>query len=458
MIRNMRHKFVWITMLSLGVILCLNLMVIYQAMTVSNRSAAEAVLRGVIQEDGRIDFKNPPMLGDGEMAGDGSQSGKDDKKSQETLAVQNNGDEQSGTDVQESQNGRSLQWRNRRPEQMTRLANLKQTFAVRIDQDNQVLEVIDNGRSSFEEEEICAMVETILASGSVSGMIQNHRYLTGEKPYGKIIAFLDCSHERDNLSRLLIICLVAGVSCIVVLLGVVIWLSYWAVKPVEEGFRRQKQFVADASHELKTPLTVISANTSVLENLHGRSQWTENIQTDISRMNHLINDMLRLARLEQSESELKHISFDFSQMVSGLLLSFESMAFETEKIFSYEVEPDIHYIGNQEELRRMLSVFLENAFKYSEAGGRITCFMKKEHANREKSKIIVEIYNTGSGISEEARAHIFERFYREENSHSREKEGFGLGLSIAGQILERHKGRVRVESDGGSYTLFRLIL
>lgn len=415
MIKNMRHKFVWITMLSLGVILCLNLLVIYQSMTVSNRNAAEAVLRGVTEADGRIDFKNPPMPGE-------SRSEQPKRKY-------------------------------RQPEQLTRLANLKQTFAVRLDTEGNVLEVIDNGRSSFEEEEIRAMVSSILANGSVSGMVQNHRYLVADKPYGKIIAFLDCSHEQDNLSRLLTICLAAGICCMAVLLGVVVWLSYWAVRPVEEGFKRQKQFVADASHELKTPLAVISANTSVLENLHGRSQWTENIQADISRMSRLINDMLRLARLEQPEAELKLASFDMSQMVSGLLLSFESMAFETEKSFSYDVEPGIWYRGNQEELRRMLSIFLENAFKYSEAGGRVTCSVKKE-----KSKILIEIYNTGSGISLEAREHIFERFYREENSHSREKEGYGLGLSIAGRILECHRGKVKVESDGASYTMFRVTL
>ena len=415
MIKKMRHKFVWITMLSLGVILCLNLLVIYQSMTISNRNAAEAVLRGVTEEDGRIDFKNPPMPGE---------SRSEQQK-----------------------------WKYRQPEQLTRLANLKQTFAVRLDMEGNVLEVIDNGRSSFEEEEIHALVSSILSNGSVSGMVQSHRYLVADKPYGKIIAFLDCSHEQDNLSRLLTICLVAGISCMVVLLGVVIWMSYWAVRPVEEGFKRQKQFVADASHELKTPLAVISANTSVLENLHGRSQWTENIQADVSRMSRLINDMLRLARLEQPESEVKLSTFDMSQMVSGLLLSFESMAFETEKSFSYDVEPDIQYRGNQEELRRMLSIFLENAFKYSEAGGRVTCSVKMK-----KSKIVIEIYNTGSGISVEARERIFERFYREENSHSREKEGCGLGLSIASQILERHRGKVKVESDGASYTMFRITL
>ena len=212
MIKNMRHKFVWITMLSLGVILCLNLLVIYQSMTVSNRNAAEAVLRGVTEADGRIDFKNPPMPGE-------SRSEQPKRKY-------------------------------RQPEQLTRLANLKQTFAVRLDTEGNVLEVIDNGRSSFEEEEIRAMVSSILANGSVSGMVQSHRYLVADKPYGKIIAFLDCSHEQDNLSRLLTICLAAGICCMAVLLGVVVWLSYWAVRPVEEGFKRQKQFVEDASHEL----------------------------------------------------------------------------------------------------------------------------------------------------------------------------------------------------------------
>ena len=429
MIKKMRHKFVGITMLSLGVILCLNLLVIYQAMTISNQSAAESVLRGVIEADGKIDFKNPPMPGDssGEAP---EQSGSEDR----------------------------THWKYRQPEEMTRLANLKQTFAVQVDQEGNIINIIDNGRTSFEKEEIYSMVETILENKTVSGEVQNHRYLIGEKPYGMIVAFLDCSHERDNLSRLLTVCLSAGITCMAVLLAVVIGLSYWAVKPVEEGFKRQKQFVADASHELKTPLAVISANTSVLENLNGKSQWTENIQGDISRMNRLINDMLRLARLEQPESELKRSSFNFSKMASGLLLSFESVAFETGKTFSYDVEPNLSYQGNQEELRRMLSVFLENAFKYSEAGGRITCTVKKEHEKKDKSKMLIEIYNTGSGISEEARAHIFERFYREENSHSREKEGYGLGLSIASRILEHHRGRVKAESDGISYTLFRITL
>lgn len=408
MIKEMRCKFICIAMACVGAIFLLNLLVINISMNISNQREAAAILERVIREDGRMIPEH----------GDQPESLKDNKDPQ----------------------GRK---------RIARISGIKRTFAVKMDQNGEILTIIDNGSSSLTEDEISELAKQIGSGPKTEGMIRNHRYQTEKTPYGTIIAFLDCSREQSNMNRLMVICLTAGAVGIILLFVLVLRFSAWAVKPVEEGFRRQKQFIADAGHELKTPLAVISSNTSVLEGIYGKSQWTGYIGEEVERMGRLINDMLRLAMMERPEVKMEKQSFDFSKMATRILLSYESMAYEQMKEFGYLVDPDITYHGNQDALSQMLHIFVDNAFKYSGAGGKVEITVKKERRG-----LSIEVYNTGSSIANNAKDQVFERFYREETSHSRETDGYGLGLSIAKEIIDRHHGKVEVKSDETTYASF----
>ena len=408
MIKKMRCKFICIAMACVGAIFLLNLLVINISMNISNQREAAAILERVIHEDGRMIPEH----------GEQPESPKDNKDPQ----------------------GRK---------RIARISGLKRTFAVKLDQDGEILTIIDNGSSSLTEDEIRELAKQIGSGPKTEGMIRNHRYRSAKTPYGTIIAFLDCSREQNNMNRLMIICLTAGAVGIILLFVLVLRFSAWAVKPVEEGFKRQRQFIADAGHELKTPLAVISSNTSVLEGLYGKSQWTGYIGEEVERMGRLINDMLKLAMMERPESKLEKKPFDFSQMATQVLLSYESMAYEQMKEFGYLVDPDITYNGNRDALNQMLHIFVDNAFKYSGAGGKVEITVKKERRG-----LIIQVYNTGSSIANDAKDQVFERFYREETSHSRETDGYGLGLSIAKEIIDRHHGKVEVKSDETAYVSF----
>lgn len=409
MITKLRVKFVCITMLSVGFIFLLLLVAVNVSMTISIRKEADYILNRVIEADGRID--RPKAESDSSAFGQAVDLSR-----------------------------------------MMRISNIKRTFAVRLDHQGHISDIVDNGSSSFTREEIESLVEQIVSENKTSGEFQNHRYLSSPASYGTIIAFVDCTHEEDSMNRLLKICLITGSICIVFLLAAAVFLSFWATGPVSEGFKRQKQFIADASHELKTPLAVIGANVSVLEGTFGSNQWTDYIQAEIKRLNRLVNDMLKLAKMGQpQQSGYLMETLNLSKIALEVLLPYECVAFEQGKTLDYQVNPGLTAHGNKDGLVQVLHIFMDNAFKYSEPGGRIQVMAKQE-----RKKVCVEVRNTCSGISKKAQDHIFERYYREDSSHNRQTGGYGLGLPIAKAILDRHHAKVKVKSDGTSFVSFQI--
>ena len=230
-------------------------------------------------------------------------------------------------------------------------------------------------------------------------------------------------------------------------------MSGWIIRPVEHAFERQKRFIADASHELKTPLTIINANAEVLSSSPEPDKWIANILEQTQRMNVLIRDLLNLAKLDSTIPREHFTQFNLSSAVSASSLFFESCAFESHKNFQMDIEENLLLFGNESAIRQLVSILLDNAFKYSGEGETI-----KISLSRKGEKKILTVYNTGSGISQEDQKHIFERFYRSDSSRSRESGGYGLGLSIAKAIVENHKGSISVRSDGKSYTQITAML
>lgn len=223
-------------------------------------------------------------------------------------------------------------------------------------------------------------------------------------------------------------------------------LTSWIIKPVQESFDKQKQFIADASHELKTPLSVIIACSEMLEEDPGRTKWLRNIRTEADRMNDLIMDLLNLASSEQPE-QMPLQKGDLSKTVELAALTFEGKAFESNVRLECDITPGISIDMHENSIRQLVEILLDNAVKHSDIGETVHLSMKNHHGRPE-----LTVTNSGEGIPAGEEQKIFERFYRSDKSRSRSEGRFGLGLAIAGSIMKNHNGTITAASSDGRTT------
>ena len=228
--------------------------------------------------------------------------------------------------------------------------------------------------------------------------------------------------------------------------------SNWIVKPVEDTFSKQVQFISDASHELKTPLAVIEANSDVLENEIGENKWLGYIQNETQNMDKLINELLLLAKMENADTIKEYENFDLSGELEMATSVFESMAFEKNVTIKTEIGENIPFHGNKQDLGHVFSVLIDNAIKHSEPNTDILVSLKKE-----KEAVVFQVSNHGEEIPKEEREKIFERFYRVDKSRNRNEKRYGLGLAIAKSIVLKYKGEILVNCKDG-ITTFKVIL
>ena len=295
-------------------------------------------------------------------------------------------------------------------------------------------------------ETLNAVVSAALAEEKPEGLLPRYglRYLRRDDGWHTRLAFVDFSVEAAAMRRMLFSCILIALLSLIPLFGVSLLLSRWAVGPVERAWRQQRQFLSDASHELKTPLTVILSNAELLEHAQmdeRARRWTDNIRSESRRMKTLVEEMLSLARTETGERSPVLGEVSLSDIAADCALSFEPVAFESGKPLRYEIAPGVLVSGDGEKLRRLISVLLDNAIKYGAAGGTVSLTL--ETAGRQ-ARLITE--NPGERIAPEVLSHLFERFYRGDASRG-EQSGFGLGLSIATAIASEHGGTLKAESD-----------
>ncbi|PLX32739.1 MAG: hypothetical protein C0604_04780 [Clostridiales bacterium] len=327
-----------------------------------------------------------------------------------------------------------------------------QGFSVKIDDAGNILE-IDNGNSSVSEEAVLEYAANALEDGGEEGEIGVIRYMTGEKPYGKIIAFADSSLSDVIMKNLRNLWYVIGLISMGILIVFSTILSGMAIKPVEEAFEKQKQFVADSSHELKTPLSIISANADVLEMEIGQNEWLTQMKLQTRRMSGLIHDLLMLAKTEAAGENIVFSEFNLSGAVTHAVLPFEVVAYEHGRRIECEIEEDISMRGDRQSINKMMEALLDNAVKYSEKDSAISVRLFARGSKR-----IIEVQNRGCGVSEAQKGKLFDKFYRTDDSRARETGGYGIGLSIVKSIVDMHKGRIETEGEEGEYILFRIIL
>ena len=292
----------------------------------------------------------------------------------------------------------------------------------------------------FNENSVEYIIETVLSKPYDASQIGNVYYFIEEFRGGYILIASDMTEMviafRVNLLTTFII-----LFSIYGLLFFIVWaLSFKVFAPIKEAFYKQKQFISNASHELKTPLTIISANTDVLRQSED-NQWLKNIKNQTTRMDDLVKDMLSLAKIDEGTANLNKEKFNLSQIVLGSSLPFDAVAFEKGKNLSLDVENDLQYFGDIQSVKQIVNILLYNAVKHAERGGHIVVTLKKE-----SNKIVLSVFNTGSSIPDNQANKVFERFYRGDHSRSRDSGGSGLGLSIAKSIADMNKWKISAVS------------
>ena len=228
-------------------------------------------------------------------------------------------------------------------------------------------------------------------------------------------------------------------------------LTKWLTKPAIEAFSKQKQFIVDASHELKTPLAIITASAESLEMEPTEKKWLDNIKSESERMNKLVTDLLDLAKSENMEIKEKYNINNLSKIIEKTSLTFESLIYENKLKIEDNIDKDIMFSCNPDKIRELLGILLDNAIKHSTKNSKITVNLYKD-----KNNIILEIKNKGKEITKEDQEKIFDRFYRVDESRNRSDNRYGLGLSIAKNIVTSHNGKIFVNCKNG-YTTFKVI-
>ena len=328
-----------------------------------------------------------------------------------------------------------------------------ESFAVKIATNGSV-EITVNQSQNVDKKLLIEYANQAFMSDNDNGYIGNYAYLIKEKAYGVIVVFIDVSTIMQQNRNLAINTLIIGGIAIVLFFALAVGLSFWLVRPVKVTFDKQKLFISNASHELKTPIAVIKANADVLEAEIGDNKWLSYIKNDSARLNELVNELLSLARLEdKSGHRFVFEEFNLSELILQTALPFESRMFELGKKYETDIQPGIMYRGDMSSIKHILTILIDNAIKYSDENGEI-----KVRLYTRSNKKIIEVFNTGKGIPKDKLDKIFERFYRIDEVRNSESGGYGLGLSIASEIVKRHKGTISVQSEYGKWARFTVSL
>ena len=330
------------------------------------------------------------------------------------------------------------------------VANLSNYYILRLDQEGNLTSWESARADLYTETELQSLADQVLESGQTRGRMDTQFFrLLDPGDNIRVLIVLDARLEMlagQNVLRSTI--LVAAIACGLLSLGA--WfLIRRMIRPVEEAFRKQQQFVWDASHELKTPLAVISANADVLEADIGQNEYLGYIRSEVRRTDSLVKNLLTLARMDRGTVGQDLTRLNISEALLEVLLPFESTVFEEGKKLETEVQEEVYCTGNKGMLQQLAVILLSNAMKYSDDHGTIRVRLEKKNRGAE-----LRVENTGEGIAAEDLERIFDRFYRTDASRNSETGGEGLGLAIAKSIVEIHHGRIWAESVPGKNAVF----
>jgi len=324
-------------------------------------------------------------------------------------------------------------------------------FTVFYDKQGEVSKTNTEAIYSITEETAIEYAESVLDDKNARGWIDNYRYKVFATEMGKGVVFVDGSMSRSSLMQSMTIAGFVLLGCAALVLILIFLLSKKAVKPISESYEKQKQFITDANHELKTPLTLILANLDIAEAELGQNEWLDDIRSEGHRMTELVGQLVALSRMDEEGQPLNITEVALGELVSDTVAEFEPLAKERGKHLAASVDKEISYPGDEALLHRLVGILMDNAIKYCDQGGEITVNL---HRGR---KIVLIVENTYVAVGELELNRLFDRFYRADKAR-KFTGGYGVGLSMAKAIVEKHKGEITAYKKDATYIGFKVIL
>ncbi len=346
--------------------------------------------------------------------------------------------------------------------------NFFNTYFVTIDSDGNILEKVARANYEIADEDLYTIIEYVNAQGTKNGVVDEldiryvvRNYTNSEGVDVTTIGFMDIGYEKSILDTQKTMYLGIGFTILVVFLIISILLAKRVIKPIEKSWNQQQQFVSDVSHELKTPTAVILANASILkmnDELGDDKKWVDYISVEAERMKNLIENLLFLSKSDFSKSEYIFGTVQFGNLVFGSTLPYEAVLFENGKniTISTQIEDDCIVLGDEGQLKQLVNILIDNAVKYSLEDSEIKVTLNKETKNN-KNYVALRVNNKSEVISDEDLEKIFQRFYKVDKARTRDGESYGLGLSIAKEVVTNHKGKISVKSTKEDGTTFKVL-
>jgi signal transduction histidine kinase len=308
--------------------------------------------------------------------------------------------------------------------------------------------------AAVSESDVQQFLSVALQKGEGYAFTSGYKLKIVRQPDGITMAvFLNAYEQWNDAKTVLVVSACATAFCIALICVLIVLFSKKAMEPVLESDRRQKQFITDASHELKTPITVIRTCMTVLEMEVGSQKWIDKAKAQTDKLKELVESLVTLSKMNEGEQALHMTDFDVSGAAQETAESFADFAAENGHELNIQIEPELRYHGDEYAVRQLVSILLDNAVKYATDGTPISFSLEKE-----KKGVVIRTKNMCDDVQPDALDKLFDRFYRADPSRSNEKSGFGVGLSIARGICEAHKGSIRAVSEDGRTIEFQAVL
>lgn len=326
-------------------------------------------------------------------------------------------------------------------------------FIVELTAQKEIRAVNLDHIAALDRQTVVDTVSQIIDTGAVRGYIDHYRFgVFQDEDGGSTIIVLDCFLQLQSANNMLRITAVIFLICVLIVFVLLLSLSKRATRPFVDNLERQRQFITDASHELKTPLAILSANIGLLEDTCGSDKWLESARSQIVRLDKLIKNLVELARTEETIKEDTVAYFSLSEAAQANADAFQMLAEADGKVLAAEIAEGINLKGVQDNFFRLFSILLDNAVKYCDPGGVIRLSVSQRGRN-----IYIAVSNPCAGVNAAQLPRYFDRFYREDTSRARSTGGYGIGLSTAKAIVTRHKGRISNQYADGVITFTAVI-
>lgn len=441
-IQKLKTKFIMVAMFSFIIVMVFTGSLINIANILSVRSQARRALNYIVEHEGEIPDYD-------EFTYSGNTEGSSQAYSESTSQAYSEAASTADTDWNEQKEERAVESLPREFRYSARY------FAVIFDKDYYVLEVESSHIASLNEEQIVEMARNVEDNYFDFGQEGNYFYKVAQLDDDRTIVVVLDSSQQIELNSTVIRSTVLICAAGLLITGLIVWLfSSRAIRPEIENVRRQKQFITNASHELKTPLAVIRANTEIIEMMSGENEWTQSTMRQVDRMNGLIQNLVMIARAQEQEDRSILAEIDVTKVVRESVEPFRSLAQQDKKELSMNLAEDVKMIANESRIRQLLSILIDNAIKYCDDGGKIEVALDRLRKGKTVRVAVSNSYAEGENVDY---SKFFDRFYREDQAHNVDRGGYGIGLSMAESICQSYRGSIDAAWKDGIITFTCLL-